>query len=215
MKIDTILFDLDGTLVDTNDLILESFKHTLKHFFPEKKHEIDLMPFVGEPLIDSFKRLDEERALDMVDIYREHNAEHHDLLVKEFDGVYETVLELDQLGLNLAVVTNKVRDVAIRGLEMTRLDQFFDTVIAFDDVKQAKPHPEPLKKAIGLLDAQPDNTLMVGDSQFDIQAGKNAGTFTAGVSWSLKGKEFIKQQQPDFIVDHMSEIIDIVGVKAK
>ncbi len=215
MKIDTILFDLDGTLVDTNDLILESFKHTLKHFFPTKKHEIDLMPFVGEPLIDSFKRLDEDRALDMVDMYRIHNAKHHDLLVKEFDGVYETVLELHQLGLSLAIVTNKVRDVALRGLEMTRLDQFFDTVIAFDDVKQAKPHPEPLKKAIDLLDAHPKNTLMVGDSQFDIQAGKNAGTFTVGVSWSLKGKEFIKQQQPDFIVDHMSEIIDIVGVKAK
>lgn len=215
MKINTVLFDLDGTLVDTNDLIIASFEHTLAHFFPNEKKEFDIIPYVGEPLVDSFRRLDHERAVDMVEMYRVHNAEHHDLLIKEYDGVFETVQELKQLGIKLAVVTNKVRDAALRGLEIARLDQFFDVVVTFDDVKKAKPHAEPIMKALADLDAQPETALMVGDSQFDIEAGNNAGTYTAGVAWSLKGKEFIEHLQPDYVIDHMSEMIDIVGVKSR
>ncbi|PWA12602.1 pyrophosphatase PpaX [Pueribacillus theae] len=215
MKIDTVLFDLDGTLIDTNHLILESFKHTLQHFFPDEYEDIDLMPFVGEPLIESFKRFNSKRAKEMVEIYRKHNLEYHDLLIQEFDGVFETVQELDRLGIKLAVVTNKLRPSALKGLELTKLNQFFDVVITLDDVARAKPHAEPLEKAMALLQSEPETTLMVGDSQFDIEGGKRAGTYTAGVAWSLKGKEFIIAQKPDFIIGKMPELLDIVGEKAK
>lgn len=213
MKINTVLFDLDGTLIDTNDLIIASFKHTFQHFFPEK--EFDIYPYIGEPLIDTFRRIDEQRARDMFDMYRKHNTENHNFLIKEFDGVYETVAELKRQGVRIAVVTNKVREAAFKGLELTRLDKFFDVVVAVDDVKRAKPNAEPIMKALDELQADPETTLMVGDSQFDIQAGKNAGTYTAGVAWSLKGREFIENLQPDYVIEHMSEINDIVGVKAQ
>lgn len=217
MKINTVLFDLDGTLIDTNDLIIASFKHTFQHFLPYEEKEFDesdLKPFIGEPLIDTFRRIDEQRARDMFHMYRKHNAENHDLLIKEFDGVYETVAELKRLGVNIAVVTNKVRESALKGLELTRLEPFFDVVVAVDDVTQAKPHAEPILKAMEELQAEPISTIMVGDSQFDIQAGKNAGTYTAGVAWSLKGREFIEHLQPDYVIEHMSEILKIVEVKA-
>lgn len=214
MKIDTVLFDLDGTLIDTNDLIIASFEHTLAHFFPDENIEFDIVPYIGEPLVDTFRRLDSERAADMVEMYRVHNAENHDRLIKEYDGVFETVQTLKQLGMKLAVVTNKVRDAALKGLELTRLDQFFDVVVTFDDVQRAKPAAEPIEKALDQLDAEPENAIMVGDSQFDIEAGDKAGTYTAGVAWSLKGKAFIEQLEPDFVIEHMSELLDIVGVKA-
>lgn len=215
MKINTVLFDLDGTLIDTNDLIIASFEHTLAHFFPNEKKEFDIVPYVGEPLIDTFRRIDEVQAVDMVAMYRKHNDEHHDRLIKEYDGVYETVQELKKQGIKIAVVTNKVRDAALKGLELTRLDQFFDVVVSFDDVEKAKPHAEPILKALEELEAEPETTLMVGDSQFDIQAGNRAGTYTAGVAWSLKGKEFIEHLQPNYVIDHMSEIMDIVGVETR
>lgn len=213
MKINTVLFDLDGTLVNTNDLILASFKHTLKNYTPELAETFDLTPYIGYPLIDIFKIIDKERANDMLQMYRKHNAENHDLLIKEYDGVYEAVKALKERGVRLGIVTNKIHDMAVRGLKVTRLHQFFDVVIGFDDVHHSKPHAEPIMKALENLNSTPESALMVGDSPFDVQAGKNAGTYTACVGWSLTGKEIIQQLKPDYVVHHMSDVVEIVGVK--
>lgn len=215
MEINTVLFDLDGTLINTNDLILASFEYTLNHFLPNETKSFDIIPYIGEPLIESFKRLDEKRADEMLKMYRKHNDIHHDLLIKEYDGVYETVKQLKELGIKLAVVTNKLHDAAVRGLEVTRLAPYFDVVVGFDDVNHGKPHAEPIIKALEHLDSKPETAIMVGDSQYDIEAGKRAGTYTAGVAWSLKGKEFILKLQPDYVVEHMSDLINIVGVKER
>lgn len=213
MKINTVLFDLDGTLVNTNDLILASFQHTMKHYIPEKAETFDITPYIGQPLIDIFKSIDEERADDMLQMYRKHNAENHDLLIKEYDGVYEAVKALKERGVKLGVVTNKVHHMAVRGLKVTRLHSFFDVVVGFDDVIRGKPHAEPIMKALENLNSTPESALMVGDSQFDVQAGKNAGTYTACVGWSLRGQEIIQQLKPDYVVHHMSEVVEIVGVQ--
>lgn len=213
MKINTVLFDLDGTLVNTNDLILASFQHTMKHYIPEKAETFDITPYIGQPLIDIFKSIDEERADDMLQLYRKHNAENHDLLIKEYDGVYEAVKALKERGVKLGVVTNKVHHMAVRGLKVTRLHSFFDVVVGFDDVSRGKPHAEPIMKALESLNSTPESALMVGDSQFDVQAGKNAGTYTACVGWSLRGQEIIQQLKPDYVVHHMSEVVELVGVQ--
>ena len=213
MAINTVLFDLDGTLINTNDLILSSFKHTLDHYFPNQFSEEDIKKMIGEPLYQSFERLDRERAGEMVKMYRRHNMQFHNSLVKEYDGVFETVQTLQRQGIKLGIVTTKLRKTVDMGLRLTKLDPFFDVVITLDDVDRAKPHPEPVQKAMKKLDAVPKETMMVGDSQFDIMAGKSAGTYTAGVAWSIKGKEFLASYQPDFMLHHMSELLDVVGVK--
>jgi len=115
----------------------------------------------------------------------------------------------------LAIVSTKVRDVVLKGLVLTNLDQFFDVVISLDEVVNAKPDPEPLEKALALLGSSPDEAIMIGDNHHDILGGKNAGTYTCGVSWSLKGREYLEQYDPDFILDQMSDLLDIVGVGAK
>ncbi|MFC3886578.1 pyrophosphatase PpaX [Bacillus songklensis] len=211
MSINTILFDLDGTLIDTNELIISSFLHTLNKFYPNKYQREDVLPFMGPTLYETFVSIDKERVQELIDTYREYNISHHDLLVKEFEGVFETVQWLKEQGYKLGIVTTKMSNVVMMGLKLTKLDQFFDVIVAIDHVTNPKPHPEPIEKALQQLDAKPEEALMVGDNHHDILGGKNAGTKTAGVAWSAKGREHIAQYEPDFILEKMSDLRDILG----
>ncbi|MCM3618823.1 pyrophosphatase PpaX [Sutcliffiella horikoshii] len=212
MTINTLLFDLDGTLIDTNDLIIESFLHTLNHYYPEQYGREDVLTFLGPPLYDTFVKMDESRVDEMVTHYRGFNMTNHDRLVKEFDGVYETVKILHEKGLKLGIVTTKMRQTVVMGLKLTGLDQFFDVVVCLDDVTNAKPDPEPVQLALRQLGASPEEAIMVGDNYHDILAGKNAGTKTAAVSWTIKGVEYLQSFEPDYMLTHMEDILPLVGV---
>lgn len=213
MSINTVLFDLDGTLIDTNELIISSFMHTLNHYYPEQYKREDVLAFMGPPLYDTFVQMDKERVHEMIDTYRTHNLSHHDELVTEFAGVFETVKWLHDQKYKLAIVTTKQINTVMLGLKLTKLDQFFDVIVAIDDVQHAKPHPEPVEKALVLLNAQSEEAVMVGDNHHDILSGKNAGTKTAGVAWSAKGREHIASYEPDVILEEMKDLIPWLGGK--
>ncbi|WP_078543933.1 pyrophosphatase PpaX [Litchfieldia alkalitelluris] len=213
MGINTLLFDLDGTLIDTNDLIISSFMHTLEQYFPNEFTREDVLKFIGPPLYDSFVALDENRVDEMIATYREHNIANHDALVKEYEGVYEGIKELHAKGYKLGIVTTKMRNTVNMGLKLTGLDQFFDVVVTLDDVKNAKPDPEPVQLALSQLKSKASEAIMVGDNSHDILSGKNAGTLTAGVAWTVKGKEYLATFEPDFMLEHMNDLIKIVGAE--
>ncbi|RFU66977.1 pyrophosphatase PpaX [Peribacillus saganii] len=213
--ITTLLFDLDGTLINTNDLIIASFTATLNHYYPDKYQREDILPFMGPPLYDTFVSLDPERVEEMIARYREHNLANHDLMVKEFDGVYDTVKALKEAGYKLAIVSTKMHDTVVRGLQVTRLAEFFDVVIGLDDVENAKPDPEPVLKALKLLNSVPEEAIMVGDNHHDVLSGKNAGTKTAGVAWTAKGREYLNQFEPDFMLESMEDLLGILKVAGK
>ena len=210
-QITTILFDLDGTLIDTNELIIASFLHTLNHYYPEKYTKEDVLPFMGPTLKETFSSIDLERVDEETERYRSYNLKNHDLLVKEFEGVYETVKTLKEKGYKLAIVSTKMSGTIRKGLKLTNLDSFFDIVVAVDDVQNAKPHPEPIEKALKLLESTSQETIMVGDNYHDILGAKNAGTLSAGVAWSAKGRAYIEEYEPDFILDNMRDLLKIVG----
>lgn len=212
-KIDTVLFDLDGTLVDTYDLILESYLHTFEKYAPNQFTREDCIKFIGPSLREAFESVLPEKAEEMMAYYRKFNVEKHDELIKEFDGVFETVKTLHEKGYKLAIVTTKIRETAIQGLKATNLDSFFDTVIGFDDVEKVKPDSEPLQKALDLLGSRAEQAVMVGDSFHDIVGAKNAGVISVACSWSIRGREFLESYEPDYIIDHMSELLKIVGVE--
>lgn len=212
-NITTLLFDLDGTLLNTNELIIASFTDTLNHYCPGQFKREDIIPFLGPTLIDTFTSIDPERADEMVAHYREHNWRNHDLLVTQFDGVFETVQTLKRSGYKLAIVTTKKRNVVEKGLRLSKLDQFFEVVVTLDDVENAKPDPEPLLKALKQVDSIPEEAIMIGDNSHDILGGKNAGTKTAGVAWSLKGREFLDTFKPDYMLENMSDLLEIVEVE--
>ncbi|MEM1503004.1 pyrophosphatase PpaX [Domibacillus sp. 8LH] len=213
-NITTLLFDLDGTLINTNELIVQSFLHTLNHYFPNQYEREDVYPFMGPPLIDTFEALDKERTMEMVDHYRAFNHEKHDALVTEFEGVYETIRTLHENGYKMAIVSTKIHETVLKGLKLTNLDPFFDVVIGLDDVEHAKPHPEPVQKALAALGSKPEEAIMVGDNYHDIEGGKNAGVQTAGVAWSLKGRDFLNTYDPDYMLESMADLLDILQVGA-
>ena len=99
------------------------------------------------------------------------------------------------------------------GIEFGRLTSFFDVVVTIDDVQNAKPHPEPLLLALEQLHSTPEETLMVGDNHHDIEGGKNAGTKTAGVAWTVKGRDFLAKFNPDYMLETMSDLLPILGLK--
>nr|WP_309101179.1 pyrophosphatase PpaX [Fredinandcohnia onubensis] len=214
MAIKTLLFDLDGTLIDTNELILQSFLHTFGKYFPERQYSReDILPFNGPTLHESFSSVDPDRAEEMIAEYRKFNHEKHDELVTEFPSVFDTIKTLKEKGYKIGVVTTKVRKTVNMGLQLTKLDQFFDVVVTLDDVTNPKPDPEPVLLALKMLDSTPEEAIMVGDNYQDIVAGKNAGTKTAGVAWSHKGKDFLLEYNPDFMLENMSDLLDLVSVK--
>lgn len=212
-NITTVLFDLDGTLIDTNELIISSFLHTLELYFPGKYQREDVLPFMGPPLDETFGKLDPERAEEMTHEYRAYNVENHDLLVKDFIGVNETMQILKEQGFKLGIVSTKIYDTVLRGLKLTKLDPYFDTIVTLDHVTKAKPDPEAVLKALELLEAKPEQAIMVGDNYHDILAGKNAGTKSAGVAWTAKGRDYLVQFHPDYMLDEMSDLLTILGVK--
>ncbi|WP_261131933.1 pyrophosphatase PpaX [Bacillus sp. Marseille-Q3570] len=212
MKIDTILFDLDGTLINTNDLIISSFTHTLEQFKPQQYSRDDIISFIGEPLVDSFKRVDETSVAEMVRTYKEHNLAHHEEYVHAFEGVAYTVKTLHEKGFKLGIVTTKMRDAVELGLEITGLGEYFTTIVTLDDVERAKPDPQPVIRALDKLQSDTASAIMVGDSRYDIEAGKNAGTLTAAVSWTIKGRENLERSEPDYMLEKMPDLLNVLEV---
>jgi pyrophosphatase PpaX len=210
-NITTILFDLDGTLIDTNELIISTYLHTLEKYFPGKYGREDVLPFLGPTLHEVFGAMDPERVEEMVLEYRTYNLANHDAFVKEFVGVMETVETLKKKGYKLAIVTTKREDVAFKGLRLMKLDSFFDVMIAYDHVKKVKPDPEPIFLALEKLGSKPEETLMVGDNFHDVLAGKNAGTKTAGVAWTIKGRDYLAKYEPDYMLENMTDLLTILG----
>lgn len=211
MSIDTVLFDMDGTLIDTNALIHESFVHTFNHYGLTFTDE-EILTFNGPPLYETFMNINPELAGEMVDTYRAHNIANHDKYVKVFPTVVETLERLKESNIKMAVVSAKMRQGVELGLEMTNLRQYFDSIVSVDDVTKPKPHPEPVMKAMEQLGGNKETSLMVGDNSHDIESGNKAGLKTVGVKWSSKGENFLKQYDPTFMIDEMRDILNIVGV---
>ncbi|AWB42902.1 pyrophosphatase PpaX [Paenibacillus sp. CAA11] len=214
--IDTILFDLDGTIVDTNELIITSFLHVLeKHgaSTPEQPYTREqIIPYMGMTLEQQLQQFTGAGDLtQLVKDYRAYNTEHHDHMVKEFPHVYEVISKLHEKGITLGVVTTKMKPSTMRVLELFGLLKFMDTIVTLNDVEHPKPDPEPVLTAVDRLKADPARTLMVGDSPADILSAKAAGVHSAAVAWSLKGAEKLKTYEPDYILKDMTDLYDLLG----
>lgn len=208
--IKAILFDFDGTLVDTNDLIIKSFKHTFRKHLDLEVDEKEIVNFFGEPLAASFKPYGEENTEEMIKTYRRFNEKNHDALAKGFEGIENALEELKNSGVKLAVVTSKRRLLAERGLELFNLKKYFNVIVTPEDTLLHKPNGEPALKACELLMVNPSETIMVGDSHNDILCGQNAGTKTCVVEYTVLAMDDLKKYNPDYIVKDIKELISII-----
>jgi pyrophosphatase PpaX len=211
--IETMLFDFDGTIVNTNELIIDSFLHVLEGQTSEPLTRENIIPHMGKSLTEQFVIFSGKTEVDeMIRAYREFNLRMHDELIREFPYVKEVLERLHLSGIRLGVVTNKVRLTTEKGLAFYGLDKYMDVVVTADEVKSAKPDPEGILLAVSRLGCDPERTLMVGDSQFDLQAAQNAGVLSAGVAWSLKGEKFLNQFRPDYMLHDMRDLYEIAGL---
>ncbi|MCL5935500.1 MAG: pyrophosphatase PpaX [Firmicutes bacterium] len=208
-----ILFDLDGTVLNTNALIIKSFQHTLSTHLGLQLADEEFHPYFGEPLRDTLARYDANRVDELITTYREFMYGNHDELVKVFPGTFETMEALHKAGIKLGVVTSKLKMTSQWGLKLFGLDQFIRTCITIEDVKNPKPHPEPIELALHQLSQGKEGALMVGDSPYDLRCALNAGVSSAAVGWSVHPRETLQEQKPHFVLGHFSDLLDICGLK--
>lgn len=212
MNYKAILFDLDGTLIDTTPLIIESFKHTVTAHLQREFDPAEAIAFFGKPLRDAMEFLAPDKVDDLIVTYREFNHANHDKLARSFSGITEVILKLHNAGLQLAIVTSKKKEMAIRGLTLFNMDKYFNVIIGLNETVRHKPHPEPVLAALQLLQLAPEDCLMIGDSPFDIRSAKSAGVKTAAVKWSAVPWETILLEKPDYILYSIEDLLDICNI---
>lgn len=210
MAVKALLFDFDGTLLNTNELIIQTFMHVLNERFPGQFSPKDCLKFIGPSLKQTFNDIapGEEEAL--IAKYRAWNIEHHDELVSQYPDVVSTLEQLKAQGICLAIVSTKRNDTIDRGLSILGATHLFDVRIGTDDVHNVKPDPEPVLLALERLGINKDDAIMIGDNSHDIEAGHRAGVRAAGVAWAIKGEAYLQQFQPEYILHHMTDLLDIV-----
>ena len=216
-QIKAVLFDYDGTLMDTNDIILESWQHTFRRLTGEECPEEKLYPTFGEPLRDTMKAFFPEEDTDAcVAIYREYQSDFYHKEIRMFPGMKELIFELKQKGYLTALVTSRAPGSTAEGLKKYGLTDAFDAVVTCGDTDKHKPDPEPIFICTRKLCIEPREAMMVGDTTFDILCGKRAGTKTVLAGWSVaytEEQKIAEETKPDYIIQKAADLLQILGTK--
>jgi pyrophosphatase PpaX len=211
VRYETVLFDLDGTLIDSGALILASFQHATRSVLGREIEDEVLMANVGgHGILAQMREFDEERAEELVAVYREHNhSTYRD--VRAFPGVEEVLDRLSGEGRTLGVVTVKSRPTVELTFEVLPLGHYFATVVTGDDTERHKPEPEPLLLALDRLGADPGSAAYVGDSPFDIRAAKAAGMVAIAVGWGgIHPRARLEGERPDAYVERPADLVHVL-----
>ncbi|HWB56088.1 MAG TPA: HAD-IA family hydrolase [Gaiellaceae bacterium] len=209
MRYPNVLFDLDGTLIDSGAIILASFRHATRTVLAREIPDAELAALVGGSNIhDQMRAIDADRVDELVRVYREHNEPLHDELVA-FEGIEMVLAELKAQGRRLGIVTAKRRKTVDLAFAVLPLERYFDAVVTSDMTERHKPDPEPVLTAIELLGATPAATAFVGDSPYDVGAGKAAGVFTVAVAWgNIHPAE--RLEEADVLVESPGELLGVL-----
>ena len=211
MKIDTYLFDLDGTLIDSGRDIAEATNYTLKKlgYSPLPYEEIiKHVGYGGRKLLEGVLGNDNPDLIEKaVQIFREYYFNNPARYTKPYEDVPYILETLKKQNKKIAVITNKYEDISKEILKKVGLYDFIDLLIGGDTLSEKKPSPTPVLHAIDRLNTDKKSSIMVGDSETDIISGKKAGTKTCLVLYGFGKKELAKSYNPDFIVNNFSEIL--------
>lgn len=208
-----ILFDLDGTLLDTENLIFQSFIHAFAVHQPQVVlDDVTLRSFLGPTLRQTFARYstDEEEITTMIATYREFNHENHDRLVEEMEGASETVKTLFEQGYDLGIVSNKSRPMVVHGLEYFNMNQYFLSVVTVDDVKEPKPSPEGLLVACKMMLRGHDDLLYIGDFVSDVKAAKAMAAFSVAIVRNEEERKAMETVKPMRIITKITDVVTLV-----
>jgi pyrophosphatase PpaX len=211
VRFPTVLFDLDGTVVDSGAIILASMRHATREVLGRDYSDEELMQAVGGPGLEAqMAALAPEHVERLVDVYRAHNEPLHAEL-EACAGMGDVLVRLAEEGWKLGVVTAKRRSTVELAFDRVPLGHLFETVVGGDETERHKPDPEPLLLAAERLGADPAETAYVGDSPFDVRAAKAAGMFAVAVTWGrIHDRSRLEAEEPDAIVDKAEELLAIL-----
>ena len=211
MRYPAVLFDLDGTLIDSGAMILSSFRHATQTVLAREIPDEELVAACGGATIhEQMRAFDRERVDELVRAYRAHNEPLHSEL-EAFDGVQDVLDRLSHEGRRLGVVTSKRRKTVDLAFAVLPLERYFDAIVTADEVGRHKPDPAPVLLALERLGSNSAETALVGDSPFDMAAGKAAGVFTVGVSWGrIHPEARLRSAGADVVVHSPHEILDVL-----
>lgn len=213
-KIDTVLFDFDGTIMNTNKVIINSWQHTFKIIEGKEGSEEEILKTFGEPLEITMARFFPEMPVqEAVRIYRSYHYDNFESMIELFSGMRELLTELKDRDFKTGIVTSRLRNTTEQGLEKFDIKDYFDIIVAYDDTAEKKPAPEPINIALEKLGSKPETSLMLGDTRFDMGCARNAGVVPVLADWAAaKGYgEVSGMIQPDYILetpDNLFAIID-------
>jgi pyrophosphatase PpaX len=206
----TILFDLDGTLIDSIELILASHRHATLEVLGVSPSDEVLRLGIGVPLLTQMRTLDATRADQLVTSYRAFNHRMHDELLRPYEGLLELCEQLREEGADLGVVTSKSRPVVEMAFARLAFAPLLDVVVTSDQTEHHKPRPEPILEALRRLDRTASGTCYVGDSPFDMQAAHAAGVDAIGVTWGAFTAAELRVEQPHAVVDTRDELSEVL-----
>ena len=204
-----VLFDLDGTVVDTGGIILASMRHATREVLGREYSDHDLMKAVGGPgLAAQMEALSPAHVDELVTVYRAHNLPLHEE-VAAFDGVEDVLLRLHEEGVRIGIVTAKWRSTVELAFARLRVAHLFEAVVGGDETEKHKPNPEPLLLAAHRLGVNPQDCAYVGDSPFDIRAAKAAHMYAVAVTWGgIHDRDVLAAEEPAAIVDTADELYE-------
>ena len=211
MRYETVLFDLDGTLIDSGAAILASFHHATETVLGRRYADDVVMASVGgHGIRRQMAAFDEDRVDDLIAAYRAHNMKlYRD--IRLFAGIEPVLERLRDEGRKLGVVTVKSRMTVELTFELLPLGSYFEVVVDGEDVTEHKPDPAGLMLALLRLDAEPGTAAYVGDSPFDLQAADAAGMGAIGVLWGgIHGRDRLAPENPTALVERPEELLGVL-----
>jgi len=205
-----VLFDLDGTLIDSIGLILASFRYSTERVLGTALPDEVLLKDVGMPLAAQMADISPSHAEELVRVYREHNQVHHDSMVREYPGTKETLSALKQAGYPVGVVTSKLNAGAQRGLALFGLDEYIDFIVGADDVSIHKPDPFPLFRAADILGVPLAECAYIGDSPHDMAAAVAGGAVSIAALWGPFERGVVLGPGPDYALETISDLLRLL-----
>jgi len=219
-----ILFDLDGTLLDSTDLILRCFQHSWETVCGFTHSREALIQTFGTPLRDAMRRLllasaprtgwrsaevDDDIIDRLLTEYRSYNVANHDSLARPFERTAEVLAGLRRRGYLISVVTSKGRELALRGIRLCSLDGLIDSAVFLEDTDLHKPNPEPILACLIRLSEPPHAAAYVGDSPHDMVAARRAGVRTVAALWGPSPRTELERERPDFTAESITDLLEI------
>lgn len=209
-----IIFDFDGTLADTRQLIVETMQQTIQALELTPCTDEQCASMIGLPLKQAFIELipmSDEMGDRCVDTYRRIFNENNALyVIPTFPNVIDTLFRLSAEGYILTIASSRSRKSLLDFVHTMHLEEIFSYILGADDVILSKPHPEPVLRTLEAFDCSPEETLVVGDMKYDIEMGRRAGTRTCGVTYGNGSPQDLREAGADFIVNNFGEILTLI-----